>query len=30
LMGVCFFLSGGLTLRLYLKENPLPVESQNG
>jgi hypothetical protein len=30
LMGVCFLISGGLTLRLYLKENPLPVEGQNG
>lgn len=30
LMGVCFLISGGLTLRLYLEENPLPVEGQNG
>ena len=24
LMGGCFFISGGLTLRRYLQENPLP------
>ena len=32
LMGVCSFISGGLTLRRYLKENPLPAdaERQNG
>jgi hypothetical protein len=32
LMGVSFMLSGGLTLRRYLEENPLPVdaEHQNG
>jgi len=32
MMGVCSFISGGLTLRHYLKENPLPVdvERQNG
>jgi len=30
LMGVCFFISGGLTLWRYLKENPLPVETENG
>lgn len=30
LMGVCFIISGGLTLRRYLEENPLPVEQQNG
>ena len=30
LMGMCFMVSGGLTLRLYLEENPLPAESQNG
>lgn len=32
LMGVCFAISGGLTLQRYLKENPLPVDSerQNG
>jgi hypothetical protein len=30
LMGVCFFISGGLTLQRYLKENPLPAETENG
>jgi hypothetical protein len=32
LMGVCFLISGGLTLRHYLEENPLPAdtERQNG
>jgi hypothetical protein len=30
LMGLCFMLSGALTLRRYLAENPLPVEPQNG
>src|SRR5688500_1850820 len=30
LMGVCFILSGGLTLQRYLRENPLPTENQNG
>jgi hypothetical protein len=30
LMGLCFFLSGGLTLRQYLHENPLPVENAHG
>jgi hypothetical protein len=32
LMGVCFMLSGGWTLRRYLEENPLPAdaERQNG
>lgn len=30
LMGTCFMLSGGLTLRRYLEENPLPAEGQNG
>lgn len=30
LMGVCFIISGGLTLRRYLEENPLPAEQQNG
>ena len=32
LMGVCFLISGGLTLRRYLEENPLPTEAerQNG
>jgi hypothetical protein len=29
LMGVCFFISGGLTLRRYLKENPLPAVTDN-
>ena len=30
LMGICFMLSGGITLQRYLKENPVPVERQNG
>ncbi len=30
LMGVCFLISGGLTLTHYLHENPLPVEGQSG
>jgi hypothetical protein len=30
LMGVSLMISGGLTLRRYLEENPLPVEQQNG
>ncbi len=32
LMGLCFMVSGGLTLRRYLAENPLPAEAerQNG
>ncbi len=32
LMGIAFAISGGLTLRRYLQENPLPVEleQQNG
>ena len=30
LMGVSFMLSGGLVLRRYLEENPLPAERQNG
>jgi MFS family permease len=30
LMGVCFLLSGGLTLRHYLHENPLPAEAPGG
>ena len=30
LMGVCSLISGGLTLRRYLKENPLPAETENG
>jgi hypothetical protein len=29
LMGVCFILSGALTLRSYLQENPLPQEMQD-
>ncbi len=29
LMGTIFMISGSLTLRRYLKENPLPVEEQN-
>ena len=29
LMGVAFMLSGGLTLRRYLEENPLPEGNQN-
>jgi uncharacterized membrane protein len=29
LMGGCFFISGGLTLRRYLQENPLPAVNQN-
>jgi hypothetical protein len=29
LMGVCSLISGGLTLRRYLKENPLPAETGN-
>jgi hypothetical protein len=29
LMGVCFFISGGFTLRRYLKENPLPAVTDN-
>ena len=28
-MGVCFLLSGGLTLARYLHENPLPAEGQD-
>ena len=27
LMGMCYFICGGLTLRRYLKENPLPAET---
>lgn len=30
LMGVCLMRSGGLTLRRYLDENPLPEEGWNG
>jgi hypothetical protein len=30
LMGVCFLVSGGLTLAHYLHENPLPVEGSRG
>lgn len=32
LMGACFIVSGGWTLRLYLEQNPLPVDAkgQNG
>ena len=30
LMGLCFTISGGLTLRHYLAENPLPADGQNG
>jgi MFS family permease len=30
LMGLCFLISGGLTLTHYLHENPLPVEGQSG
>jgi len=30
LMGVCFLVSGGLTLAHYLHENPLPAEGQSG
>jgi len=30
LMGLCFMISGGLTLRHYLMEHPLPAVSQNG
>jgi hypothetical protein len=26
LMGVCFIISGGLTLRRYLQQNPMPME----
>ena len=29
-MGVCFLLSGGLTLTRYLHENPMPAEGQIG
>jgi hypothetical protein len=28
-MGICFIISGGLTLRHYLSENPMPVEESN-
>jgi hypothetical protein len=30
LMGVCFLVSGGVTLLHYLHENPLPAEGQSG
>jgi hypothetical protein len=30
LMGVCFLISGGLTLAHYLHENPLPAAGPNG
>ena len=30
LMGIAFAISGGLTLQRYLRENPLPAETQNG
>ena len=30
LMGVCFLISGGLTLTHYLHENPMPAEGQGG
>lgn len=30
LMGMCFLVSGGLTLTHYLHENPLPVEGRHG
>jgi hypothetical protein len=30
LMGVCFLVSGGLTMQHYLHSNPLPAEDQNG
>jgi hypothetical protein len=30
LMGTAFTISGGLTLERYLRENPMPVENQNG
>ena len=30
LMGIAFAISGGLTLRHYLLENPMPVEDSNG
>ena len=30
LMGVCFLISGGLTLAHYLRENPLPAEGPSG
>jgi hypothetical protein len=29
LMGIAFAVSGGLTLRRYLQENPIPAENQN-
>lgn len=30
LMGLCFLISGGLTLKHYLHSNPLPAEDRNG
>lgn len=30
LMGVCFIFSGGVTLRRYLSDHPLPAEDSNG
>ena len=30
LIGICFLVSGGLTLAHYLDENPLPAESSSG
>jgi len=30
LMGLCFLVSGGLTLQHYLHTNPLPAEDRNG
>jgi hypothetical protein len=29
LMGIAFLISGGLTLKSYLRENPLPTEAGN-
>ncbi len=29
-MGVCFLISGGITLTRYLHENPVPAESRSG
>lgn len=29
LMGVCFLVSGGITLAQYLRDNPLPVDGQD-
>jgi len=30
LMGICLIFSGGVTLRRYLSDNPLPAEDSNG